>query len=81
MSDMKKIADGWNRVLDLVTRQGVDRRQNYWSSIMFMSVDKRQNTDRRWQTCFPRDEKNERRVVLEFNEDKEIRTYKERRKK
>tara|TARA_R100000656_G_scaffold37298_1_gene31531 strand:- start:54 stop:227 length:174 start_codon:yes stop_codon:yes gene_type:complete len=47
MSEMKKIADGWNRVLDLVTRQGVDRRQNYWSSIMFMSVDKRQNTDRR----------------------------------
>ena len=42
MSEMKKI--------------GVDRRQNYWSSIMFMSVDKRQNTDRRWQTCFPRDE-------------------------
>jgi len=41
----------------------------------------RQNTDRRWQTCFPRDEKNEKRVVLEFNEDKEIRTYKERRKK
>jgi hypothetical protein len=35
---------------------------------------------RRWQTCFPRDEKNERRVVLEFNEDKEIRTYIERRK-
>jgi hypothetical protein len=60
MSEMKKSADGWNRVLDLVTRQ---------------------NTDRRWQTCFPRDEKNEKRVVLEFNEDKEIRTYKERRKK
>jgi hypothetical protein len=60
MSEMKKSADGWNRVLDLVTRQGVDRR---------------------WQTCFPRDEKNEKRVVLEFNEDKEIRTYKERRKK
>ena len=38
MSEMDKIADGWNRVLDLVTRQGVDRR---------------------WQTCFPRDEKNE----------------------
>ena len=35
---------------------------------------------RRWQTCFPRDEKNERRVVLEFNVDKEIRTYIERRK-
>jgi len=81
MSEMKKSADGWNRVLDLVTRQGVDRRQNYWSSIMFMSVDKRQSVDRRWQTCFPRDEKNEKRVVLEFNEDKEIRTYKERRKK
>ena len=47
MSEMKKIADGWNRVLDAVTRQGVERRQNYWSSIMFMSVDKRQNTDRR----------------------------------
>ena len=61
MSEMDKIADGWNRVLDRVTRQGV--------------------ADRRWQTCFPRDEKNERRVVLEFNEDKEIRTYKERRKK
>ena len=57
MSEMKKsavgripisqIQDGWNRVLDLVTRQGVDRRQNYWSSIMFMSVDKRQSKERR----------------------------------
>ena len=32
---------------EMEKRESVDRRQNYWSSIMFMSVDKRQNTDRR----------------------------------
>jgi hypothetical protein len=81
MSEMKKSADGWNRVLDLVTRQGVDRRQNYWSSIMFMSVDKRQNTDRRWQTAYPQNDRNERRFVMTHDNRTSTRTYKERRKK
>ena len=51
-----------------------------WCLYLIKKVRRRQNADRRWQTCFPMDEKNERRVVLEFNEDKEIRTYIERRK-
>ena len=42
-------------------------------------MERRRGVDRRWQTSFPSDEKKERRVVLEFDEDKEIRTYKERR--
>jgi hypothetical protein len=60
MSDMKKSADGWNRVLDLVTRQGVDRR---------------------WQTAYPQNDRNERRFVMTHDNRTSTRTYKERRKK
>jgi hypothetical protein len=54
MSEMKKIADGWNR---------------------------RQSVDRRWQTAYPQNDRNERRFVMTHDNRTSTRTYKERRKK
>jgi hypothetical protein len=70
---------------EIKKKQGADRRQNYWSSIMFMSADKRQSVarrqsvDRRWQTVYPRGESKERRFVVKHRTRISTRTYIERR--